>query len=260
MLRDEPELAHLRLEFGRANDRDDVVRDRDHLDDALAHLGRREVVAHPAAQVFGLADVEHPATFVAKQVDARKVRHRVGQMPFAALLWGDHAGERAQLVEGVHPEAAEPFEQHVQDVDGGTRVVECAVRRLHGGMQHAGQRRQLAVGCLVAGQHAASEPGGVDGVEAGPPEIEARAGGLQEAQVERSVVRDEHAVAGELEERRKDRVDARRGGHHGVRDAGEHGDEGRDRLARIDEGLEFADDLAAANLHGADLGDAGRRR
>ena len=43
---------------------------------------------------------------------------------------------------------------------------------------------------------------------------------------------------------------------HRVGDAGEDGDERRDRLGRVDQGLELAEHLAAAHLDRADLGDA----
>ena len=45
-----------------------------------------------------------------------------------------------------------------------------------------------------------------------------------------------------------------------VGDAGEHGDERRDRRARVDQGLELAEHLAAAHLDRADLGDRRSRR
>ena len=62
-------------------------------------------------------------------------------------------------------------------------------------------------------------------------------------------------AAGELKEAGQHLGDARRVDDHGVGDAGEHGDEGRDGLVGIDERLELAEHLAAAHLDRAELGD-----
>ena len=59
----------------------------------------------------------------------------------------------------------------------------------------------------------------------------------------------------ELEQRRQHRLDPRGRGDEGVGQPGEHGDLRRDRPARVDERLERAEELAAADLDGADLGD-----
>ena len=76
------------------------------------------------------------------------------------------------------------------------------------------------------------------------------------ADVEADVVADEHGVADELEQRAgSTALDARRRGDQGVGEPGEHGDLRRDRPAGVDEGLERAEALAAADLDGADLGD-----
>ncbi len=110
--------------------------------------------------------------------------------------------------------------------------------------------------CFIAGQDASRKARRVDGVEAGPVDAEPGAGGLQEPQIERGVVRDEHAVTGELEECRQHRVDAGRGRDHAVGDAGEDRDEGRDRLAWVDQRVQLTEHLAAAHLYRTDLGDA----
>ncbi len=56
-------------------------------------------------------------------------------------------------------------------------------------------------------------------------------------------------------------VDRGRRQHHGLGDAGEHGDLGWDGQTRVDQGLEGAEALAAVQLHRPDLGDraVGRR-
>jgi hypothetical protein len=70
-------------------------------------------------------------------------------------------------------------------------------------------------------------------------------------------VRDEDRSGSELEEARQDGPDGRGARHEGVGDPGERGDERRDRDPRIHERLELAENLPAAHLDGADLGDAG---
>ena len=114
---------------------------------------------------------------------------------------------------------------------------------------------ELAVGRLVTGHQLAGQVRGVDHLEAGPLVAGAGRRRLEEADVEGRVVRHQHGVAGELEERRQDAVDARGVGDHAVGDAGEDGDERRDRLGRVDQRLELAEHLAAADLDRADLGD-----
>ena len=123
-----------------------------------------------------------------------------------------------------------------------------------------GEGAELEVGHLVA-HEATGQAVGVDRavVEAGA--VGADQGGLEEADVEAHVVPDHHRAADELEEGGQHLVDRGRRQHHGLGDAGEHGDLGRDGQARVDEGLEGAEALAAAQLHRADLGDraVGRR-
>ena len=156
-------------------------------------------------------------------------------------------------------EVADAREQRVQDVDRRPRVVQGPVVGGRGRAEQPGQGGQLAVGRLVAGHELAGQVGGVEHLEAGPLVAGAGRGRLEEADVERRVVRHEHGVAGELEERRQDAVDARGVGDHAVGDAGEDGDERRDRLGRVDQRLELAEHLAAAHLDRADLGDVRTR-
>ena len=117
-----------------------------------------------------------------------------------------------------------------------------------------GQRAEPAVGHLVADQ-AAGQGDGVDlhRVVAGVPGPLER--GAQEGDVEADVVADDHGAPQELEQRRQHRLDARRRRDHRVGEPGEHGDLRRDRPARVDERLERAEALAAADLDRADLGD-----
>ena len=101
------------------------------------------------------------------------------------------------------PKRPRPSDQPVQDVDRRPRVGQGPVVRRRGRGEEGGQRAQLAVGHLVPGQHPTGEHRGVDHGEVGPGLVAGVAGRPQEADVERGVVRDEHAAAGEFEERRQ---------------------------------------------------------
>jgi hypothetical protein len=102
---------------------------------------------------------------------------------------------------------------------------------------------------------ASGELRGVQHLEPGPrPPLLPREV-LEEPDVERGVVRHEHAPCRELEEGRQGGLDRGRVGDHAVADPGEDRDERRDLGVRVDQRLELAEDLAAANLHRPDLGD-----
>ena len=110
-------------------------------------------------------------------------------------------------------------------------------------------------GRLVAGEHPAGQLDGAQHRRPRPGDAAAFGGRPQEADVEAGVVGDEHGAAGELEEGRQHRVDARRVAHHRGGDAGQRDDLGRDRAAGVDQGGELTEHHAAAHLDRADLGD-----
>ena len=176
-------------------------------------------------------------------------------MPLLALGGGDPGGEGRELLEGLHAEPAEPLHHPVEHVHGGAGVLEGTVVGRDGGAEGLGQRGELAVRGVVAGDHPAREARGVEHLELRPRPALLFGEVLEEADVERRVVGHQDASARELQERRQRGVDRRRCRDHGVGDAGEHGDEGRDLGARVDQRLELAEHLAAADLHRADLGD-----
>ena len=74
VLGDEPQLAHLGLEGGRADDRADRLGDADHLAHPAAVLGGREVGAHAGADGDRRADVEDVPLPVLEEVDAGRRR------------------------------------------------------------------------------------------------------------------------------------------------------------------------------------------
>jgi hypothetical protein len=132
-----------------------------------------EVLPDAAAQVGALADVQHAPAAVAEQVDARERGEPVGEVALAALGGADLAGEGPQLLEAVDTEPAEAGDEAVQDVDRRAGVRQGPVVGRRGGAEQPGQRRQLAVRRLVAGEDAAREAGRVDGVVARPGDAEA---------------------------------------------------------------------------------------
>ena len=159
-----------------------------------------------------------------------------------------------EVVEAEDAEAAGPLEQHVQQVARGESVIEGTVGGAMAEAQARRQRSQPAVGHLVADEPA-GERAGVDELVAQPGPTGTRQRGVEEADVVPDVVAHEDGVAEELEEARQHLVDARGRHHHRLGDAGEHGDLGRDRHARIDQGLERAQALAAAKFDRPHLGD-----
>jgi hypothetical protein len=123
------------------------------------------------------------------------------------------------------------------------------------GAEVAGEGGELVVGDLVAVQQYPSQPSGVHHSEPGPRQVALMAGGLEEADVERRVVGDQHGPAGEVVEHREHRVDRGCGRDCCGRDAGQGRDERGDGDAGIDERLELTGDHAPLSSHCADLGD-----
>jgi hypothetical protein len=255
VLGDEPEFADRRLQVVRAGDRVDPLGEGDHLGDPAALLAGGEVAADPGAQVVRGPDVERLVARAAEQVDAGTVRDGVGQVALAAPLGVDLVGQAGQLLQRGDAERAEPLEEAVQHVDGRPGVVEGAVGGRGRGGEVRGEGGQLAVGHLVAGEQPPGEDRGVDRRRRRPDQTVLGARGLEEAEVERGVVGDQHRAAGELQERGQDGADARRGRHHRGGDAGQDADVGRDLAPGVDQRLELPEHRATANLDRADLGD-----
>ena len=254
--RDEAQLAHPGLERRGARDGVDAVRDADHLDHAAALLRRREVAAHALPQRGRRrADVQHLVARSAEQVHAGAVRQTVGERALATDVLRDRVGRGGEVLEVRDAQRSQPAQERVQDVDRRLRVRERPVVGRHGRVEQGGERGQLVVGRLVARDDPAGEPHGVQHLVAGPRVPGAGGGRLEEADVERRVVRDEHRAAGELQEARQHLLDGRCADEHRGGDAGEHLDERRDRSARVDQGLELAEHLAAADLDRTDLRD-----
>ena len=87
----------------------------------------------------------------------------------------------------------------MQNIDRGTGIVQRAVIRGCGGAEEACQRAELAVGSLVLADQRSGQVGRVDDAKGRPAVTGERGCRLQEGDVERCVVGDQHAVSGELE-------------------------------------------------------------
>ena len=260
---DQPQLEDVGFQRCAAHRRLHPCGDPDHLVDARPGLCCGEVGGDALAQVAALADVEHlaPAAPVRagelgdELVDPRGCGKALGQPPLRPALGGDPAGELEQVLDGGRAKVADALQQAVQHVDGGASVRQCPV--VGGGCRAEvrGQRRQLHVGHLVAQQHLPRKADGVDHLVVGPGVAVGGARPLEEADVEAGVVRDEDGARRELEETRQHLGQFRRTSDHQVGDAGEDGDQRRDVGARVHKGLELAQYLAAADLHGPELRD-----
>ena len=226
----------------------------------LAAVVAREVRAHPGPEVGRLADVEHTPVAVAEQVDAGRAGQPGRERELRGRRVGPHRRQREEIVEPEHAERRGPFEQRVQHLGGCRRVGVRAVDGLDGRAEMLRERVQPEVRHFVADEPARDR----DGVD--PPVRHAVVAvrderGVEERAVEADVVPDDHRVARELEECGEHLGDARRGQQHRLGDPGQHRDHRRDRHAGVHERLEPAEQLAAAQLQRADLGDrVGARR
>jgi hypothetical protein len=159
------------------------------------------------------------------------------------------------VAQRVHLEAAQAFDQAVQHVDRGLRVVERPVIGLHRGPEEVREGAQFPVRHLVAGQGTPGHRRRVEHPWVRPGVAVPGTGRLQEADVVGRVVRHQHRATQELQEGGQHRLDRRRRPQHRLGDARQDGDERWQRLTRVDERRELAEMLAGADLHRADLGD-----
>ena len=172
------------------------------------------------------------------------MRQRLGQVPLAPGGRGHPGGEGGELLQRGHPEVADPLDQGVQDVDRGAGVGQGPVVGGGGGAEEPGQGGQLAVAGLVPGDHVPGQPGRVEhrGAGQGCP-VAAQAACRKPMSngalcATSTAPRENSRNAGSTAPIRGRR------GHHRVGDAGQDGDERRDRLAGVHQGLELAEHLA----------------
>ena len=264
-LLDEPVLQHERAELGlRRAVVDDVGLPRPR----RAVGRRREVRAGARAQRDRLADVEHLARAVAKQVDAGVVgqardvgprrRARPPRRAAPAVRRARAPPRRAQRPQRRQPVAdrhgvhAQLREQRAEHARAGLGVGERAVRRLDLDAERVGQRGELA----LAGERceASRQRHGAQRRRVGPRQPGALARLAQHAAVEGDVVADEHAAVDLRDEVGQHEVCRRCLVHHGLRDPCEALDAATQRRAHADERLVALVQLAAADQDRADLG------
>ncbi|OPZ43430.1 MAG: hypothetical protein BWY94_01878 [Actinobacteria bacterium ADurb.BinA094] len=248
---DEPALEQQRGELGARLDDVDALEQLERLP-GVERLALQEVVARATPQVVGLADVQRRPFGVAHDVHAGGGRETLREGDLVVVAPGGRLAEARHLLERAHAALLEPGEEEEQQLAGGLGVLEGAVHRFDRGVEARRQRPQRAA--LLRAESARH----AQRVERGPREgLPAQLAELvvEEAEVERCVVRHQHRVRREIDEPGQHDLDGRRPGHRGVVDAGDAGDHGRDGHARIDERREPVDLAAALESHGADLGD-----
>ena len=161
----------------------------------------------------------------------------------------------AEVLERGGARRPEPFDDRVEDVDGGAGIGQRPVIRGDARTDVCGEGGELVVTDLVPAEHGPREREGVQHPGLRPCDLAGRRLGAEEGDVEAGVVRDQRSIAHEVQEHRQHCADGGCAGHGGVRDPGQRGDVGRDRSLGVDEGAELPEHLATADLHGTDLGD-----
>ena len=254
--RDQAALEQERGELGAGLDHVDALEQLERLP-GVERLPLQEVVARAPPQVLGLADVQRRALGVLHQVHARGGRELLGERDLVVVAPGRGLAEARDLLERVHALLLQPREEQQEQLAGGLRVVQGAVHRLDPGVEAVGEGAERTA--LLRAELARQ----AQGVERGPRErLPALLAQLvvEEPEVERRVVGHQHGVRGEVDELGQHDLDRRRPGDGLVVDAGDAGDHGGDRHARVDEGGERGDLAPALDAHGADLGDLAEAR
>ena len=220
----------------------------------LAPVVAAEVRPDALAKIGRLADVEDLVALTAEHVDARRSWEVRGHLELGGLRMPGEFREHHEVVEADDAEAGRTFDQEMEQVGGGERIVERAMTGPMVETEARRQRAEFAVGHLVT-HEASGERDGVDDRAGQRWPLGSLARSAQEPDIEADVVADDHGVADEVDQGPQDAFDARRVRHENVGQAGQHHDLRRNRPSGIDEGLERAEALAAAHLDRTDLGD-----
>ncbi len=163
----------------------------------LATIVRREVRAHPGAQVRGLAHVQHSAITIAEDVHTGLAGQPGRERELRGRRMGAHLRQCQQVVETEHAVARGPLEQRVQHLRRRGRVGIRAVIRFHARAEMARERVQLQVRDLVA-HKSAGQRERVDAA-VGQAWIAVRdQRGVEKRAIEANVVTDDHRVAREI--------------------------------------------------------------
>ena len=254
---DQPELDHVGLQRGHAGHRLDAGRHPDHLVHPRPLLGSGEVGPHPGPDVLGLADVEHVSLLIMlgdEQVDPGPIGQVGGPGPLGPALRRHPSGELTRSSIVCTPRLPT---RSISPCSTST-VAWASVSARWFGVTAARKCRASVASRQLAPRRAAGSAGPAPRCRppaSGEAVLQGLAGPAQEAHVERRVVRHDHRALGEGQERRQHLAERGRVGDHLIGDPGQHRDQRRDRGPGIDQGLELAEHLAAADLDRAELGD-----
>ncbi len=208
VLADEPALEQQRAELGAGLDDVDALEQLQRLP-GVERLALQEVVARAAAQVLGLADVQRRPLGVAHDVHAGRGRDLLGERDLVVVAPRARLAEARDLLQRAHALLLQPGEEEQEQLARGLRVVERAVHGLDPGVEAVGEGAQRAL--LLRAELARH----AQGVERGPRErLPALLAELvvEEAEVERRVVRHQHRVRREVDELGQHDLDGRRAG------------------------------------------------
>ncbi len=212
--------------------------ERGRADQAEVELGLREARRGELARERTL-DGDGPVEGGADEV-VLDVLEEVAQRPVGR---GGGAGDLGQHLDG---ELFEPAHEGIEDVHRHLGVGDGAVLGGHGHGERGGDARQAVDGDL--GQQQGRKLKGVVGAIA-----QGNALALEQGQVDLDRMADDRVVADEAGERGGGDLQGRGPAHVVPGNPGERGDLVGDRLGGPDEALPLVEDLAVAELHGADL-------
>src|SRR5699024_6325587 len=95
-----------------------------HLTNASTVLRGGEVGADPTAQIDALADVETPSLCIGEHVHTGFFGQPFGQVTSGLLSPGDRFVHRTQFFQAVYPQGPKTCQEAVENLDGGTGVVQ----------------------------------------------------------------------------------------------------------------------------------------
>ena len=254
---EEPQLLERRLELGaRLAPLDPLERAERRFHRGPLPLAG-EVRAKACAQLPRAADVQRHPTGAPEHVDAgarRRARDERAlrvQAPRARSGELDEVGQRAGAALLGEPD------QDDEDLRRRAGVRQGPVARLGGDAEEVRERRQPDATRPLA-EEPSGEPHRVHDGRGDAPARQVRHLAVEEREVEPRVVGDQRGVSGEREQLPDGMVRPRSATEGPGLDAGQRGDGGRQRDARVDERLECIFERKGANALGADLADPRR--
>ncbi len=165
-------------------------------------FGAREVAGQPIAELPRAADVEEPTVLAEEPIDAGCRRHVVQPIErdvhFPREAVGRLSLEGEQIAQTRHAAFDEPLDEDAQDLGRDARVAEATMSIEDGDAERA--RDAVEPLAIELGHEPACETEGAHRRRIDRPSLAHASRDVQVSHVERRVVRDQHRVAGELEE------------------------------------------------------------